>query len=191
MKKIMMAVAIVCAAAAVQAATIKWTTSGNVMGIDAASVTDNGAYSLSETVNLKASGNTYAFLMTIYEAGTKNVVTTFDGDSLFSGTSKKISKTFTDDEHLAGSTTYDYEIQVSSVVKALTDRKVDGDYDYSKAQIATTLTGSLTTEPSGTTSITKDITGWTVSGVQSVPEPTSGLLLLLGMAGLALRRKQK
>ena len=26
---------------------------------------------------------------------------------------------------------------------------------------------------------------------QAVPEPTSGLLLLLGMAGLALRRKQK
>ena len=30
----------------------------------------------------------------------------------------------------------------------------------------------------------------TVGGGSSVPEPTSGLLLLLGMAGLALRRKQ-
>lgn len=30
--------------------------------------------------------------------------------------------------------------------------------------------------------------GWTAT---AVPEPTSGLLLLLGMAGLALRRKQK
>ena len=31
---------------------------------------------------------------------------------------------------------------------------------------------------------------WTAVPSESVPEPTSGLLLLLGMAGLALRRKQ-
>ena len=31
-------------------------------------------------------------------------------------------------------------------------------------------------------------TAWTQTG--AIPEPTSGLLLLLGMAGLALRRKQ-
>ena len=30
--------------------------------------------------------------------------------------------------------------------------------------------------------------GWTVTG--AVPEPTSGLLMLLGMAGLALRRRR-
>ena len=32
--------------------------------------------------------------------------------------------------------------------------------------------------------------GWTVSGGAAVPEPTSGLLMLLGMAGLALRRRR-
>ena len=35
-----------------------------------------------------------------------------------------------------------------------------------------------------------DITGW-AAVPSDVPEPTSGLLLLLGVAGLALRRKQK
>ena len=34
-----------------------------------------------------------------------------------------------------------------------------------------------------------ELEGTTSSGWQSVPEPTSGLLLLLGMAGLALKRK--
>ena len=33
-------------------------------------------------------------------------------------------------------------------------------------------------------------TGTATGGWQSVPEPTSGLLLLLGMAGLALKRKR-
>ena len=31
---------------------------------------------------------------------------------------------------------------------------------------------------------------WTSGTIESVPEPTSGLLMLLGMAGLALRRKR-
>jgi hypothetical protein len=31
---------------------------------------------------------------------------------------------------------------------------------------------------------------WTAVPSESVPEPTSGLLMLLGVAGLALRRKQ-
>lgn len=32
--------------------------------------------------------------------------------------------------------------------------------------------------------------GWTVSGSEVIPEPTSGLLMLFGMAGLALRRRR-
>ena len=32
--------------------------------------------------------------------------------------------------------------------------------------------------------------GWTNATAEAVPEPTSGLLMLLGMAGLALRRKR-
>ena len=37
-------------------------------------------------------------------------------------------------------------------------------------------------------SATQNAANWTTA---AVPEPTSGLLLLLGVAGLALRRKQK
>lgn len=38
--------------------------------------------------------------------------------------------------------------------------------------------------------LTQDINNWSSVAAQSVPEPTSGLLLLLGMAGLALKRKR-
>ena len=48
------------------------------------------------------------------------------------------------------------------------------------------------TDPAVSIDITSS--NWTANGgwtkIESVPEPTSGLLLLLGMAGLALRRKQ-
>ncbi len=33
-------------------------------------------------------------------------------------------------------------------------------------------------------------TGWQLAQTQAVPEPTSGLLMLIGMAGLALRRRR-
>jgi hypothetical protein len=47
--------------------------------------------------------------------------------------------------------------------------------------------GSMT----GTTTANKFLnSSWSAVPSESVPEPTSGLLLLLGMAGLALRRKQ-
>ena len=52
------------------------------------------------------------------------------------------------------------------------------DMDYSVAGLSTTVFGTET----GTTA-----TAWSTA---AVPEPTSGLLLLLGMAGLALKRKR-
>ena len=67
----------------------------------------------------------------------------------------------------------------------------DGDADYYIANVATwtfasasnkTLTG-LGTNLGGTG-------GAALGGWQSVPEPTSGLLMLLGMAGLVLRRRR-
>lgn len=57
---------------------------------------------------------------------------------------------------------------------------------------ATDVTGNQYTPPATGSALTLNAGSFTNSGeIANVPEPTSGLLLLLGVAGLALRRKQK
>ena len=56
-----------------------------------------------------------------------------------------------------------------------------------KTATFTSATGMKALAWGSQASITQSAGGWTST---SVPEPTSGLLMLLGMAGLALRRKR-
>ena len=56
----------------------------------------------------------------------------------------------------------------------------EADVDYSEAGLANLIGGATT----GTTA-----TAWVSASGSSVPEPTSAMLLLLGFAGLALKRK--
>ena len=67
----------------------------------------------------------------------------------------------------------------------------DGSYTFTSAATAglTALeTGAATINFGNQASATQNAANWSSA---DVPEPTSGLLLLLGVAGLALRRKQK
>ena len=67
----------------------------------------------------------------------------------------------------------------------------DGDSTFTSTQTAglTALeTGAATINFGNQATATQNAANWAAA---DVPEPTSGLLLLLGVAGLALRRKQK
>lgn len=65
---------------------------------------------------------------------------------------------------------------------------VSGTSTLSKSIAATTA--SVTFASGNVSSMLSNASNWKSYGSSSVPEPTSGLLMLLGVAGLALRRKR-
>ena len=196
MKKMMIAAAVAITAIASQAAAVKWVTSGDLTGIATASVGDNGNYAAGGSA-LK-SNSSLAFSLYVYTSGTETLVDSLENVAIKYATGKKTVAYSWNSGELAQGTAYDYKLVVTGTQADLQALGVKGSYDYSAAMITGETSGSFTTQPSGTTTLTADIASWTVSGIvpvstpptPDVPEPTSGLLMLLGMAGLALRRKR-
>ena len=176
MKKLLIAAAMVCAAALVQAATVNWGISG-----------------------VKAEGNTsptagWAVMAFYTEAGAGS-------DAIVSAIQSKT----------AGSLAFDtQELKVSmskgkygpadATVAGITDTSKNYDFyfvvfnnaDATKATMYA-MTSALDQEYSsldGKYTIGGAFSASTPWASTAVPEPTSGLLMLLGMAGLALRRRR-
>ena len=143
MKKLIMAVAIVCAAVAAQAASVNWE------GFDIADI----------------NGDLYtgsAFLHCVEIDSITSTGSIVDGELT--------GPMVTDDLLVAGSTYNFYFTSTDANGNVYTS-------EILSAKMAGVGAGSIGFEGAGT---------WTPA-----PEPTSGMLLLLGIAGLALRRKQK
>ena len=86
--------------------------------------------------------------------------------------------TFSDDVNFVAGKEYNFFFVAS-----------DGSYEFTsatKGPIGAQATSTATVAFGNMSSATQASGAWA-----AVPEPTSGILLLLGMAGLALRRKQK
>ena len=88
-----------------------------------------------------------------------------------------IAATTSSSDSLVAGSYYDFYIVIEDSGKTFTSSP--------KSNIVMQPTGTATVAFGNMTTQTQTAGNW-----QSVPEPTSGLLMLLGMAGLALRRRR-
>ena len=190
MKKLMIAAAIVCAAAFVQAAQMNW-------GCDYSYASD-GSGKAGEDRGTTAIYSAYVFDALAY--------TTFAEDVAKDGIASVLANKAVDSYTMSSSFAADGTIKGKSgdVFSGSTEAKafmvlIDGaDIDSAKNYfVSETLTADI---PAGEGLYGKfvfgddgDLVASASAGnwqAMAVPEPTSGLLLLLGVAGLALRRRR-
>ena len=171
MKKLMIAAAIVCAAVLSQGASIAWGFSSGAIASPAAAYDDGDGFLIDGLVSLYVLADDGKTWQTAFEGMTMNEDYTFGHtDPENPGLSDFITKTNGQ--------------QVKMILTTL-----DGEYSIT----AEGTTSELKVVGMGETTYIAsliDATEYARGDWQSVPEPTSGLLLLIGVAGLALKRKR-
>lgn len=176
MKKMIIAAAVALVGVALNAATVNWS-------VNAVQSSPDNTVGAGWIVQIFDSSVTYDYA----KAASGDITAWVSGSTVAAGTTFRA----------AGSTTMDNGTS-KSIYMVIYDATSIGDADNFIVSDVMTITanaaGSAVSSGFGsmiaTTTQNKFLnSSWTSTA--AVPEPTSGLLLLLGVAGLALRRKQK
>ena len=183
MKKLLIVAALALSASFVQAASVDWSGYGVATSEGVATETTGWTVTLMDSSKTSISALTEAFgssdyakisdAITAGKVATSTISalgTSFGGTATISDTSHKFYVLFTDTT-LADNSKGNYVVTAEAAV----DTTVLGD---SKLKFG---------------DVSSQTASWNVyaTGTAAIPEPTSAMLLMLGMAGLALRRRMR
>ena len=187
MKKLFVTIAAIALAVATQAASVDWSVGANTW-----TMSDGSKPAKGTTVYL-IDGGQWATIQAAIDGGATSFTTADAGIIAIGQTSNTkgaVSGTATSSALVAG-TSYNFAYMVFDTSAGqfyASATKSMAAYDPTDPDFSEVKTVSFAGESFTTTGLSG---GWSDAGGSPIPEPTSGLLLLVGAGMLALRRKQK
>lgn len=175
--------AVVASAIAAQAAAFSWSTTGTIYGPTGASVATTGGFTayLFDTGTVTQS----ALVTALRDGGSISDYTALS--SFTTDSAAKVSTTAFTADVASGTSVTAYFAIIKDDYVYISGAKSATAQDVGTANFSM---GSQSTPSANVFDSSTAVSGAGWYGTAAVPEPTSGLLLLLGMAGLALKRKR-